>query len=308
MLQNTTDEDLKKMFPSAPVQLLHKHKKLQKTLSNLEQDLYYRNFFDTLDNAHRAVNLSESSTGASGFLHAVPSAASLFMPNDNFRAAVRDRLMIPPLNGPIPECTLAHCPLAHLSTQDPDLASRELRRHRHGVGACARHGRVVKQISALLASVNIPTVVEPTVQRLPTLRGDLAEHHTNSRGYKTVYDVSITDTTKDDTLARAAKEAGAAAAHTKQIKNNKYLQPCRAINAHFYPLIFETSGYIDKSVFDLITVVSRAMFNEAEYIPDYTTWAAPSFKQYWLQRISIAVRGASAEMSIRNWERRASAA
>ena len=307
LLQNISDAELKRKYPCTPTQLLHPHEKLQNSLCRLEQDIHYRTFFNTLDGPRRAVNLSESSPGASGFLQAVPSSISLFMPDETFRAAVRDRLMIPPLNGPVPECTLANCPIAHLSTHDPDSASRELRRHRHGMGACARHARVVKQVRLMLASVNIPTTPEPTVQSDPVLRGDIAENHTHNRGYKTVYDVSITDTTKGDTLHIAAQQAGAAAAHTKQIKNNNYLNACRAINAHFYPLIFETSGFMDKSVFDLITQISSSLHNEAEFIPEYTTWAAPSFKQYWLQRLSIAVRGGSAEMTIRNWTRRVTA-
>ena len=304
ILRGKTDDEVAKAYPSTPAQLIHPHKKLQKSLCELEQDVNFHDFFTTLDNERRAVSLSESSTGAGGFLEAVPSSANLFMPNDSFRAAVRDRLMIPPLNGPVPECTLANCPLAHLSTHDPDTASRELRRHRHGIGACARHARVVKQITLLFSSAHIPTTLEPTVQRTPALRGDIAEHHTNKRGYKTVYDVGVTETVKTDTLHNAAKKAGAAAAETKQVKNNKYLQACKAINAHFYPLIFETSGYIDKSVFNLISQISSTLHNDAEFIPEFTTWAAPTFKQYWLQRISIAVRGGSAEMSIRNWNRR----
>ena len=100
------------------------------------------------------------------------------------------------------------------------------------------------------------------------------------------------------------KTAGAAAAETKKQKNNKYLGACKAINAHFYPLIFETSGFIDKSVFDLIAQISGSLPNQAEHIPEFTTWAAPTFNNYWLQRISIAVRGGSAEMSVRNWKQR----
>ena len=73
------------------------------------------------------------------------------------------------------------------------------------------------------------------------------------------------------------------------------------------PLVFETSGFIDKSVFlvfGLIAQISGSLPNQAEHIPEFTTWAAPTFKQYWLQRISIAVRGGSAEMSVRNWKQR----
>jgi hypothetical protein len=75
----------------------------------------------------------------------------------------------------------------------------------------------------------------------------------------------------------------------------KYLGACKAINAHFYPLIFETSGFIDKSVFDLIAQISSSLHNQAEHIPEFTTWAAPTFKHYWLQRISIA-RSAVAQL------------
>jgi len=166
---------------------------------------------------------------------------------------------------------------------------------------------VVKQITAMFSAANIPTTLEPTVKHNPNLRGDIAETRTHNRGYKTIYDVSITDTAKLETVNNAAKTAGVAAAATKKIKNLKYLEACKAINSHFYPLIFESSGYIDKSVFDLITQISRSLHNDAEFIPEFTTWAAPTFKQYWLQRISIAIRGGSAEMSIRNWKKRQAA-
>ena len=248
--------------------------------------------------------LSECSPGAGGFLYAVPSSANLFMPDELFRAAVRERIGLPTLNGPVPECTNPNCSLSHSNTHDPDSASRDLRRHRHGVGACARHARVVKQITEMFRAANIPSTVEPTLQHNPILRGDIAETRTHSRGYKTIYDVSITDTTNLSTIGNAAKTAGAAAAATKKYKITKYLGACKAINAHFYPLIFETSGFIDKSVFDLIAQITRSLHNQAEHIPEFTTWAAPTFKPYWLQRISIALRGGSAEMSVRNWKQR----
>ena len=304
LLKDMSDDELKKTFPSTASQLLQPHKRLQRTLTNLTQDILYKKFFASLDDKGRALNLSESSPGASAFLHAVPSSANLFMPDEFFRVAARDRLGLPPLNGPVPECNNPNCALYHGSTHaDPDSAARELRRHRHGMGACSRHARVVKQITEMFRAANIPTTVEPMVRR-PDLRGDIAETRTNGHGYKTIYDVSITETTRSDTLSRAAKTAGAAAAESKKHKNNKYLGACKAINAHFYPLIFETSGFIDKSVFDLIAQISGSLPNQAEHIPEFTTWAAPTFKQYWLQRISIAVRGGSAEMSVRNWKQR----
>ena len=52
-----------------------------------------------LDAKRRALNLSESSSGASAFLHAVPSSANIFMPGEFFWVAARDRLGLPPLNG-----------------------------------------------------------------------------------------------------------------------------------------------------------------------------------------------------------------
>ena len=304
LLKDMSDDELKKTFPSTATQLLQPHRKLQRTFTNLAQDIVYKRFYADLDDKRQALNLSESSPGASSFLYAVPCSANLFMPDETFRVAARDRLGLPPLNGPVPECTNPNCSLSHASTHDDaDSAARELRRHRHGIGACARHARVVKQITEMFRAANIPSTVEPMVRR-PDLRGDIAETRTNGHGYKTIYDVSITETTRSDTLSRAAKTAGAAAAETKKYKNNKYLGACKAINAHFYPLIFETSGFIDKSVFDLIAQISSSLHNQAEHIPEFTTWAAPTFKHYWLQRISIAVRGGSAEMSVRNWKQR----
>ena len=64
---------------------------------------------------------------------------------------------------------------------------------------------MVKQITEMFRAANIPSTVEPMVRR-PDLRGDIAETRTNGHGYKTIYDVSITDTTTPDT---AAKTAGA---------------------------------------------------------------------------------------------------
>jgi hypothetical protein len=304
LLGNITQDQRIESYPSTPNELLRKHSKLQKTFTHLYQSIDRNRLFNSLDDPQRAVLHSESSSGASAWLCAVPSSRNLFMPTDPFRAAVRDRLMIPPLNGPVPECNHANCPLAHLDTSDTDAAARELRRHRHGMGACARHARVVKQISLMLASVNIKTVTEPIIRKSPQLRGDLAEHDTHERGFSTIYDVSVTDPTKADTLQNAARKAGTAAQSIKKIKTDKYLQACKDIGAHFYPLIFETSGFIDKSVFDLITTISRNFVNEKEHIPEFTTWAAPSFKHYWLQRISIALRGGSADMSLRNWKAR----
>ena len=65
-----------------------------------------------------------------------------------------------------------------------------------------------------------------------------------------------------------------------------------------------THTHIDQSVFDLIEQISLFLPDNSVSIPEFTTWAAPTFKQYWLQRITIALRGGSAVMALRNWNAR----
>jgi hypothetical protein len=296
------DAEVQQRYPTTPALLLRQGAKSQKALNSLKMDIKAAQLLEDLDTVQRAVALSERSRGASAWLQAIPSSPHLFMPSDSFRAAIRDRLLIPPRNGPVPMCSHRDCPL--YDATDPDDAARELRRHCHGMGACTRHARVVKQVTLMLSAANIPSTPEPIVQKNPQLRGDIAEQHTHNRGFKTVYDVSITDTTKRETLQAAAAKAGAAAAAQKQRKINKYTTACRNIDARFFPLIFETSGYIDQSVFDLIEQISLFLPDNSVSIPEFTTWAAPTFKQYWLQRITIALRGGSAVMALRNWNAR----
>jgi hypothetical protein len=54
---------------------------------------------------------------------------------------------------------------------------------------------------------------------------------------------------------------------------------CKERGLTFQPLIFETSGFLDKSVLDFLSLAETRAADVPNPIPEFTTWAARSFRQ-----------------------------
>lgn len=292
------------MYPTEAAHLHAAMSHLQNRLTILEHSIRLHNITKDLDVNKQAALVSASSQAAPAFLQAIPSSPALFLPSSKLEVAIRDRLFLSPFNDPIPNCCHPGCTARRIDHEDADDIARELRRDPHATGECARHAAVVRQIDLMLKAVNIPTSLEPIVQVSPQLRGDIAENVTAHNGVTTIYDVSIIDPTGKHIVNKAAKEEGAAATHARNRKIAKYNPVVTKHGMRFFPLIFESSGHIDKSVFDLIEALERRAQLIPDSVPEHTTWAAPNFRQYWLQRISIALQIGTADMSTRSLERR----
>jgi hypothetical protein len=293
-----------KMYPTTGAHLKVASGHLQNRLTLLELSIHRYELVQRMDVSQQAALLSASSKGSSAFLQAIPSSANLFIPSRKLEVAIRDRLCLSPFNDEIPNCCHPGCTARRIDHEDADDTARDLRRDPHSTGACARHAAVIKQLTLCFRAVNIPTTLEPIIQENPLRRGDIAEQVTSRDGRTTVYDITVVDPTARHIRERAAKEAGAAAKHAHQLKNNKYLEKARRLGLRFFPLVLESSGHMDKSFLDLLEILERRAQLIPDAVPEFTTWAAPNFRQYWLQRISIALQCGTANMSLRSFERR----
>jgi hypothetical protein len=112
---------------------------------------------------------------------------------------------------------------------------------------------VTDQIAACLTALQLPNALEPVLERRNALnggkRGDLVCRGLHSNGDGVVVDVNIVDPTANEMACMAAKETGGAVAlRARQEKVNIYDLVCKERGLAFQPLIFETSGFLDKSV------------------------------------------------------------
>ena len=126
------------------------------------------------------------------------------------------------------------------------------------------------------------------------LRADIAE--SVSAHTTTMYDVTIRCPAALGTVDRASKEQGYAARVAHSDKTKKYATACAQRGMYFVPLVAESNGLLHQDFVDLIKRLARRSVGHPDGIPETTTWSAPTFLAYWLQRISIAIQLGNAGM------------
>jgi hypothetical protein len=96
-------------------------------------------------------------------------------------------------------------------------------------------------------------------------------------------------------MAMAAKTQGHTAFKAASEKETKYKSDCTARDMNFVALPAEAQGLLHPSFHGLIRRLEKRCVG-SEGIPELTTWSAQSFRQYWLQRISIALQTSNAKI------------
>jgi hypothetical protein len=157
-----------------------------------------------------------------------------------------------------------------------------------------RHHEVVAAMMAMYQSVQLQPVLEPlaVASTVSTKRHDLSVHmHQSNTVLK--LDITIRNPLNNALVTQAAKyslHAAIAACREKTDKYKQYLQP----GEKFVPIVLETFGAMHHFVSEQISLAGQ----RANHLPPPTaTWAAPSFEQYWTQRVSVTLNKANAQLA-----------
>ena len=106
--------------------------------------------------------------------------------------------------------------------------------------------------------------------------GDLVCRGLHSNGDGVVFHDNIVDPTANEMDCKAADETGVLPPSTPARKKSKkkYDLMCKERGLAFQPLIFETYGFLDKSVFNFHSLAETRAADVPNPIPEFTTRAA----------------------------------
>lgn len=289
-----TPERQKSNYPVNVHELFDKKGKLQKDLTLLFLGNEQASIFEHMGEHQKASMLSRCSPHALDFLRAVPSSPSLFIESGCMQYALRRMLFLPVSNDALPPSR--HPTVAEVSnTEDPEVRCRAVLRDKASCSAYVRHTKLIQQISRMLRGVGYRTWLEPRVPSVENhrKRGDICMIDNHRITY---LDFSGVSSQRVDTLAKAAKEVGAAAKFAAKKKRDMYEAECKAAGFEFLPLIMEEDGLFHDDFLGLIRTCAQRSSVLEFAVPEFTTWAAPSFESYWAQVFSIAFLEGSEEM------------
>ncbi len=239
-------------------------------------------------NEERAQFNSKRGVGASAFLRALPSEPGLTFDNKNFMLALRLHLRLPVLHkfgikAGVPCCC------NHENSNGKDMRLTEghlLNCHAFNV-MNDRHEALKNVFVSLLRFCKLVPGFEdlagPGTGRIN--RWDVTADRYNQHNQDLKVDVTVTNPATRHMAPRAAFKQGAAALKARNKKNKKYksfLKP----SDDFFPLVFETFGYIDTPVLGLLCTLAERVNNVP---PETATWTAPTFKSYAVQRLSCCL-------------------
>lgn len=234
-------------------------------------------------NSARAQFLSKTGRGARAFLQACPTDAGLRISNDDMVSSLRLWLRLPML--PVFD---APAGLVCFCKADVVLSEEHLLNCNGEAARDVRHNTMALVFQEMLqAAVQRPVLLEPRASTHATdhHRFDIsvAAFDASSRNLK--LDVTIRNPLARHMVVRASASPLAAAndaVKDKLVKYAKYLTP----SDWFLPLALESFGAVHGNVFTLISTCARRVGNLP---PDSSSFLAPSFSTYWLQRISCAL-------------------
>ena len=246
---------------------------------------FYTRFLTT--NEERAQFNSKRGPGASAFLRALPSERGLTFENKYFMLALRLHLRLPiipkfGIKAGIPCC----CDRDTKEGKSRLTEDHLLNCHAYN-GMNNRHEALKNVFVDLLKfcklSPDFEDLAGPGTGKIN--RWDVSADRYNKDNQDLKVDVTVVNPVTRHQAPKSASRQGAAALKARNKKIAKYkafLKP----SDDFYPLAFETFGYIDTPVLGLISTLAGRVNNLP---PETSTWTAPTFKSYAVQRLSCCL-------------------
>ena len=253
--------------------------------------------YASADAGERANLLSESLWGASGFLSAVPSKTlGLAMAPNEFIEELKVRLWIPtfPADHFCPTCDTIS-----------DSHGFHARRCTAGGDMTACHHATRNQIYCFTATAGWNPTLEQS-HLLPPRPDDPSGSNLRrpadvylpswAYGSPAAFDLAITSPQRQEVLAQASRERGAAAAQYEDRKRS-YLntaEECRQQGILFVPLVAETSGGWGSNSLAVLQKMAKRMSGRAGVSTD-----GRAVLPQLLERLCITIRAAKARAVLR---------
>jgi len=272
-------------FPGSAAELEASNGHLQQNITSLFAEIDRAGLLRDVASPLKALLLSRSAPRAASFLSALPSSRTLHLGPDDMRFGLRNWLMLPLSNDPIPaECESEAAEVA------PDGDRYTIHRFliRKVKDMYPRHNRGINVIQDALSAAGVRSTREVPVAS--GLVGDISEHQRDPRGRRTVYDFTVVSVDVAGDIGKSASTTqGAALEHARKLKIAKYNQACQQSNMVFVPLPMEESGNMGKELFELFRFCGEREHDFPEAVPEFTTWATPDHMSFWTQNLSCSV-------------------
>ena len=265
--------------------------KLQHRLSDVQHWLHYIQTFNLLDKPQRARLLSQGATGASAFLQALPFEPALTMRNDRFQFALQGRL------GLVPE----EAELAAACTSDltgPDRKLEHMDMCKIGGGSQNLHNLGgVAPTSDMMTECGVVHRVEPRAELAGFGQGgaDIVAYDFPETGKTSAIEVSIPNPTTITRSSPAALLPLYTADEVANDKRAKYEAACDMNGLENWQVIIEVPGALGRGTLKVIAICEEIAMRRGRLehaIPSNAPFTSRKFKQYWMQRFSVALQSA----------------
>jgi len=261
-------------------------RKIQQHLAKALADQDAQRVFEGLGSkADQAKFLSFCGPGAAAVLAAIPSEAGLKISNQDMRMVIQERLGVQwdvdaAWEGELCDCRGEHpalgahyevCGLERAKFLVHDPACELLRE-------CGRS-----------TGLYIPAKEPRGLPGAGQGGGDLLVRGGGAEMADAIWDLTFPTVACASMLPQAAEKELFAAQTAEQAKCVKHGPAAAANSLDFVPVVIEATGAWGKRAQGLLNQLARRVDDVA---PDRATWAAPTFSQYWLQRMGVHLQRA----------------
>lgn len=268
-------------------------------------------FCQTKSMTEQAKLLGQAQEGASDFLKAIPFNSKFAISNDALRWNLRRWMNSPrAMEDDVKiynACTTQYN--KDKTGKDSHLTPEQKAQHiyncKHGGMLITRHDLVLQEISAMLKDAGVRHRVEP--RNLRPDQGqkgeDIIAFGFPKHNQTSSIELAIVNPLQQSMLACSAEEPLYAANQRVIAKTKKYEEATKQYGSLNWAIVVEVTGGFSPSLRKLIsTCATRAVHNERACIYNecQVLWSAPHFAPYWRQRISLALRRAMYDVSLKN--------
>jgi hypothetical protein len=294
-------------FPTNVAQLARlaaaPRRRVQHTLVEVYYLARFLQVFNQVSPDIRPKLVSQCADGASDFLECIPFEPSLSLSNETMRWNVLRWLGVnTDLDKTTTHCECYHNVATRQKRVDGYVDPNHIDNCKVGGGNQFRHNNVVHTIGAMIHAARLDVAIEVRGELEGTGQGgpDIKATNFPETGETSIIEVAVVNPASELYRSAATTIPLSAADTMGKKKEAKYAEAARHAKMANWQAIVESPGALGRGLVKIVKQLGViAKRNGGQVAPAKAPWNARSFRQYWTQRLSVAVHKGSYEMALK---------